>query len=77
VGVKAVVAQLLVVVGALLFVAGVFLLAGGAWALLAAGVLAAAYGLLLVDVPERPERAAADEPGVTPLGSPGVSRAGR
>lgn len=63
-------AQLLVAVGALLVVAAVWGLAGPLWGLLAAGLLAMAYGLLLVEVPERPEQKPAVEPGATPLRSP-------
>lgn len=74
---KTALAHLLVAAGAVCIVAAVWLLAGGAWALLVGGFLAMAYGLLLVDVPERPEQAVAAEPGVMPLGSPGASRAGR
>lgn len=70
-------AQLLVAVGALFVVVAVWGLAGWLWGLLAAGLLAMAYGLLLVEVPERPERAPVAEPGVTPLNPAGVSRAGR
>jgi hypothetical protein len=75
VGVKAVVAHLLVAVGGVLIVAAVVLLAGPAWALLAAGVLTVLYGLLLVEVPERPERVAVPAPPVTPLDE--AFRAGR
>jgi hypothetical protein len=65
-----VLAQLLVAVGALLVVAAVWGLAGPLWGLLAAGLLAMAYGLLLVEVPERPEQAPVVDPGATPLRSP-------
>jgi len=77
VGVRAVAAQLLVAVGALLVVAAVWGLAGPLWGLLAAGLLAMAYGLLLVEVPERPEQEPVEVLGQKPLGSPGASRAGR
>jgi hypothetical protein len=77
VAVTAVVAQLLVAAGMVLVVVAVWLLAGGAWALLVAGVLLGAYGLLLVNVPEQPERAEVPGPGVSPLPSAGASRAGR
>lgn len=73
------VAYLLVATGCVCVVAAVVLLAGWPWALLAAGLLLLAGGLLLVEVPERPERAQAlaAESGVTPLGSAGAARVGR
>jgi hypothetical protein len=49
-------ARLAVILGALLIVAGVWVLFGYGVALLVAGVALAAYGLLLVDVDERPNR---------------------
>jgi hypothetical protein len=77
VGVKSLLAHLLVAAGGVLIVAAVVLLAGPAWALLAAGVLTVLYGLLLVEVPERPEHASSAEPGVTPLRSAAAPSAGR
>jgi Flp pilus assembly protein TadB len=71
------VAYLLVAAGFVCVVAAVDLLAGGPWALLAAGVLLGACGLLLVPVPERPERAPESAPPVTPLGPPDAVPAGR
>jgi hypothetical protein len=75
--VKSLLAHLLVAVGGVLIVAAVVLLAGSAWALLAAGILTVLYGLLLVEVPERPEHASSAEPGVTPLRSAAAPPASR
>jgi hypothetical protein len=71
VGVKAVLAHLLVAVGVVLIVAAVFLLAGVAWALLTGGILTVLYGLLMVEVPARPG------PAEVPPGPGDVTRVGR
>jgi uncharacterized membrane protein HdeD (DUF308 family) len=65
VGVKVLLAHLLVAAGIVLIVAAVVLLAGPAWALLTAGILTVAYGLLLVDLPARPLASVSPGPGDT------------
>ena len=76
-GVGVTAAHLLVALGAACIVAAVAALAGWPWALLTGGLLLAAYGLLLVNVPEHAEHAEVPKPGLVPVGPAGVSRAGR
>ena len=63
VGVRSALAHLLVAAGGVLVAVAVFLLLGVAFALLVAGVLVAAYGLLLVEVPTRTEVEVSPGPG--------------